>query len=110
MTDFAFFFTEERVVNFILLFVRMGTIFIFLPFFSSATIYPTVKAAIAFLFAVLLYPILPPIGFELNAASVLLAVISELVFGFSIGFVLNLLFSAVQYAGEQIRFSMSFSH
>ncbi|MDR1451579.1 MAG: flagellar type III secretion system protein FliR [Helicobacteraceae bacterium] len=109
MTSFAFFFSEERVVGFILLFIRTGGIFMFLPFFSSATIYPTIKASIAFLFAALLYPLSPPLGFELNAASVLLAVISELAFGFAIGFVLNLLFSAVQYAGEQISFAMSFS-
>ncbi|MDR2638914.1 MAG: flagellar type III secretion system protein FliR [Helicobacteraceae bacterium] len=109
MTDFAFFFSEERVVSFILLFIRLGAIFIFLPFFSSASVYPSVKGAIAFLFAVSLYPTLPPIGFELNGASVLLAVISELAFGFAAGFVLNLIFGAVQYAGEQISFAMSFS-
>jgi flagellar biosynthetic protein FliR len=109
MTDFVFLFTDERVVSFILLFVRMSSIFIFLPFFSSASIYPTVKAAIAFTFAILAYPILPPLAFEINGASVLLAVISELAFGFATGFVLNLLFGAVQFAGEQISFAMSFS-
>ncbi|MDR2151290.1 MAG: flagellar type III secretion system protein FliR [Helicobacteraceae bacterium] len=109
MSEFAFFFTEERVVNFVLLFIRLGAIFVFLPFFSSASIYPTIKAAIAFLLAVALYPILPPIGFALNGASVLLAVISEIAFGFAAGFVLNLIFGAVQYAGEQISFAMSFS-
>ncbi|MDR2033994.1 MAG: flagellar type III secretion system protein FliR [Helicobacteraceae bacterium] len=109
MTDFVFFFTDERVVNFILLFTRMGAIFIFMPFFSSGSIFPSIKAPIAFLLAVLLYPILPPIAFEISGASVALAVLSELAFGFAVGFVLNLLFSATQYAGEQISFAMSFS-
>ncbi|MDR0663940.1 MAG: flagellar type III secretion system protein FliR [Helicobacteraceae bacterium] len=109
MTDFAFFFTEERVVNFVLLFIRIGAIFIFFPFFSSASIYPTVKAAIAFLIAVSFYPLLPALNFELSGASVLLAVIGEIAFGFAAGFTLNLIFSAVQYAGEQISFAMSFS-
>ncbi|MDR2906056.1 MAG: flagellar type III secretion system protein FliR [Helicobacteraceae bacterium] len=109
MTDFAFFFTDDRVVSFILLFIRVGAIFVFFPFFSAATIYPAVKGAIAFLLAVAFYPILPPLGFAINGANVMTAIFSELLFGFAAGFVLHLVFGAVQYAGEQISFAMSFS-
>ncbi|GHV01943.1 flagellar biosynthetic protein FliR [Campylobacterota bacterium] len=109
MTEFAFFFTDERVVNFILLFTRIGSIFVFVPFFSSQTIYPSVKGAIAFLFTIVLYPILPPIIFELSADRVLFAVLSELAFGFAMGVIVQLVFAGMQYAGEHISFAMSLS-
>lgn len=109
MTDFAFFFTEERVVNFVLLFVRLSAFFVFLPFFSSATIYPTVKAAFAFLIALAFYPLLPPLGFVPTGSSVLLAVLTEALFGFAVGFVVQMVFAAIQLAGEQISFVMGFS-
>lgn len=109
MTDFAFFFTEERVVGFILLFVRMSAFLVFLPFFSSTTIFPIVKAAIAFLFAILFFPLLPPLAFEPTSTTVLLAVITEILFGFAGSYILSIVFSAVQMAGDKIAFAMSFS-
>ena len=109
MSDFAFFFTDERVVNFVLLFVRLSAIFVFVPFFSSTSIFPTLKASIAFFLTLLMYPLLPPLGFTLNADNVLFAVISEAAFGFAAGFIVQLVFTAVQFAGEQISFAMSFS-
>lgn len=109
MTDFAFFFTEERVVGFVLLFVRVSAFLVFLPFFSSGSIFPTVKAAIAFLFAIMFFPLLPPLGFTPTSTTVLLAVLTEIMFGFAASYILSLIFSAVQMAGDHISFAMSFS-
>lgn len=109
MTEFAFFFNEERVVGFVLLFVRLSAFFVFLPFFSSATVYPTVKAALAFFLALAFYPLLPPLAFVPTAQTVLLAVLTEALFGFAVGFVVQLVFAALQFAGEQISFVMGFS-
>ena len=109
MTDFTLLLGDEQVVNFMLLFVRLSGLFVFFPFFSSATIYPTVKAAFAFYLAILLYPIAPPLAFEPTAMGVVAAVITEALLGFMAGFVLHLVFAMLQLAGEQISFVMGFS-
>lgn len=109
MTEFAFFFTEERVVSFILLFVRISSFLVFLPFFSSASIFPTIKAAFALLLAVALFPLLEPLTFTPTAATVLFAVITEIAFGFAGSYIISLVFAALQLGGEKISFAMSFS-
>jgi flagellar biosynthetic protein FliR len=109
MTDFTLLLGDEQVVNFMLLFVRLSALFVFFPFFSSATIYPTAKAAIAFYLAVVLYPIAPPLAFEPTAVGVMGAVLTEVLLGFCAGFLLQLVFGMLQLAGEQISFVMGFS-
>ncbi|MDR0747218.1 MAG: flagellar type III secretion system protein FliR [Helicobacteraceae bacterium] len=109
MTDFLFFLSEINVVNFVLLFVRISAMMVFVPFFSSQTIFPTVKAAIALFVTIILFPLLPPPDFALSSQSVLLAVISEAAFGFAVGVAIQLVFVGFQFAADQIAFAMSFS-
>jgi len=109
MTDFVAFLTDGSVVNFVLLFVRLGAMFAFLPFFSSPTVFSTSKAAFALLVTILFYPMLPPADFVLTVPNVMLAVLTEIAFGFAAGTILGLVFAMLQYAGEQIAFIMGFS-
>ncbi|MGP1561527.1 MAG: flagellar biosynthetic protein FliR [Helicobacteraceae bacterium] len=109
MTEFTAFLTDANIVNFLLLFIRIGAVFVFYPFFNSTTFFPTIKAAFALIFSVVLYPLTPPLAFEPNAANTLVAVITEIFFGMAIGFLLSAIFSAMQLAGELISFVMGFS-
>ena len=109
MLDFLEFLTSAQVVTFMLLFVRVTSLFVFLPFFSSEVISVTVKPAIAFYMSVFLYPMVPLVTFELLPSIVMLAVLMEIVFGFAVGLLLRFAFASIQYAGEQIAFVMGFS-
>ncbi|MDQ1341271.1 MAG: flagellar biosynthesis protein FliR [Campylobacterota bacterium] len=109
MLDFVQFLSSASVVTFFLLFTRVGTLFTFMPFFSSEVISITVKSAIAFYLTIFFFPLVPIVSFELTPSNVFLAVIMEILFGFSVGLILRFAFAAIQYAGEQISFVMGFS-
>lgn len=109
MTDFTAFLTDGSVANFFLLLVRLGGMFVFLPFFNSPTVFVTIKTGFVFFLTILFYPVLQPIGFELNIATMAGAIISELFLGMAVGVILSVIFAMMQYAGELVAFVMGFT-
>lgn len=109
MTNFTQLLNDGSVVAFMLLFIRVGTLFVFFPFFNSPTFFPTIKVAIAFMFAIILFGLARPISFELNIANVIVAILAEIMLGMAIGLVLQAVVAAMQYAGELVSFVMGFS-
>jgi flagellar biosynthetic protein FliR len=107
--DFVQFIVSPKVVTFFLLFTRIGSIFVFMPFFSSATISVTVRAAIAFYMSIVFYPMVKEVDFLLSPSTLFIAVVLEMLFGFAIGIILRFAFWALQFAGEYISFVMGFS-
>lgn len=102
-------FNETNVVAFVLLFFRFAALFIATPIFSHQNIPMTVKAAMAFFFTVVFYGSLPPLAISIDVATIVLAILSELMFGLSIGIVLLLAYNVITFAGGQISFMMGFS-
>ena len=102
-------FKEENIVGFILLFFRFASLFIAVPIFSHKNIPMNIKASMAFFFAIVFYSSMPELTFEVNFPNVLLAVVSELFFGLSIGVVLLLAYNVITFAGGIISFMMGFS-
>ncbi len=102
-------FEEDRVVAFILLFIRFGALFLETPIFSHTSIPMTLKAALAFFFTVVFFPSLPPLMIEISVASLLVAILGEFLFGLTIGLVLQLAYHIITFAGGQISFIMGFS-
>ena len=102
-------FKEENIVGFLLLFFRFASLFIAVPIFSHKNIPMNIKASIAFFFAIVFYSSMPEIAFVVNAPNLLLAILSELLFGLSIGIVLLLSYNVITFAGGQISFMMGFS-
>ncbi|MEA1892300.1 MAG: flagellar biosynthetic protein FliR [Campylobacterota bacterium] len=102
-------FNEANVVAFILLFFRFAALFLATPIFSHKNIPITIKASMAFFFSVVFYSSLPPLAIEINIATILLAILSELFFGLAIGIVLLLAYNVITFAGGQISFMMGFS-
>ncbi len=103
------FLSPQNVVGFLLLFFRFAGLFIMVPLFSHTSIPPTIKTAVAFVFTVLFYAVMPPLQMEVNTTNVILAILSEFLLGFSVGLMLQLVMNIMTFAGIQISFIMGFS-
>ena len=102
-------FTNTYIVGFILLFFRFAALFMATPIFSHKSIPPTVKASMAFFFTIVFYPSMPALAISITVPSIVVAILSELMFGLAIGIILQLAFNVITFAGGQISFMMGFS-
>jgi flagellar biosynthetic protein FliR len=107
--NYATIFTDTNVVGFLLLFFRFGSLFIAVPIFSHQAIPMVVKSAMAFLLTIVFYSSMPPIAFEINLVNIILAILSELLFGLVIGVILQLAFHVITFGASMITFAMGFS-
>ncbi len=101
--------TNNHIVGFILLFFRFAALFMAAPIFSHKNIPMTVKAAMAFFFSIIFYSSMPPLQIDINMPTIVLAILSELIFGLFIGVILLLAYNVITFAGGQISFMMGFS-
>jgi len=102
-------FTDKYIVGFILLFFRFAALFLATPIFSHKNIPMNIKASMAFFFAIVFYPSMPPLAIDINLPTIVLAILSEFMFGLAIGVVLLLAYHVITFAGGQISFMMGFS-
>ena len=107
--NWATLFTDTYIVGFILLFFRFGSLFLAVPIFSHQNIPMNIKASMAFFFTIIFYPSMPELTFQITIPSVILAILSEFLFGLAIGIVLQLAYNIITFAGGQISFMMGFS-
>jgi flagellar biosynthesis protein FliR len=100
---------ERILLAFLAISVRLTGLMLFAPFFGSMSVPPQVKAAFVIVFSVLLYPVLsgPLMGLELSHWPIL--VFGELLIGAALGIATNLVFDAVQMAGQVLSVQMGFS-
>jgi flagellar biosynthetic protein FliR len=109
MIDWALVFSDKYVVGFLLLFFRFAALFVATPIFSHQSIPIKLKASMAFFFAIVFYASMPPLAFEINLPNLVIAILSEILFGMAIGVVLMLAYHVITFAGGQISFMMGFS-
>lgn len=102
-------FSDTYVVGFILLFFRFGALFMAVPIFSHNSIPMEVKAAMAFFFTIVFYSSMPALSIPITVPSIVIAILSEMLFGLAIGTILQLAFNVITFAGGQISFMMGFS-
>ncbi|MDD2905942.1 MAG: flagellar biosynthetic protein FliR [Sulfurimonas sp.] len=102
-------FTENYMVGFVLLFFRMAALFIATPIFSHQNVPVSIKAAMAFFFAIFFYSSMPPLTIAITIPTILMAILSEFMFGLAIGLILLLAYNVITFAGGQISFMMGFS-
>lgn len=107
--EWAQIFSEARVIGFLLLFIRFGALFMAVPIFSHQSIPANIKAMMAFFFAVVFYPSMPPLAIDITTPSLVVAILGELLFGLAIGIVLQLAYHVITFAGGQISYMMGFS-
>jgi len=102
-------FNETYVVSFMLLFFRFAALFIATPIFSHKNIPMKIKASMAFFFTIVFYNSLPPLAISIDVPTIVLAILSEFMFGLAIGIVLLLAYNVITFAGGIISFMMGFS-
>ncbi len=107
--ELAQIFTETYIVGFILLFFRFAALFMAVPIFSHQSIPIVLRTAMAFFFSIVFYASMPALNIPITIPSIILAILSELMFGLAIGVILQLAFNTITFAGGQISFMMGFS-
>lgn len=107
--EFTSFLTEGNIANFLLLVLRFSGIIAFFPFFDSKLIPMSLKGAMIFFLAVLFFPLLPPFNTDISIIELIIAGLSEILFGFMSAFFLQIVFNAIAYAGEILGFSIGMS-
>jgi flagellar biosynthetic protein FliR len=107
--EWAEIFSEGRTAAFILLFTRFSALFMAVPIFSHANIPMSAKAAMAFFFTIFFFGALPPLQIPLDGMSLTIAILGEMLFGLTVGVILQLAYHVITFAGGQISFMMGFS-
>jgi flagellar biosynthetic protein FliR len=102
-------FSDTYIVGFMLLFFRFGALFLAVPIFSHNSIPMSLKAAMAFFFTIVFYTSMPALNIPITVPSIVMALLSELLFGLAIGVILQVAFNVITFAGGQISFMMGFS-
>jgi len=102
-------FSEVYIVGFILLFFRFAALFMATPIFAHKNIPQNIKASIAFFFTIVFYSSMPPVTIAITIPNIVIAILSEVLFGLSVGLVLQLAYNTITFAGGQISFMMGFS-
>jgi flagellar biosynthetic protein FliR len=102
----------KDILCFLLVFVRVGIIFATVPFFSAEVIPRRITAIIAFFLSLVLVPVVPASSITpdaLNAFTLILLLVHELLIGMCLGLAVNVIFAGIQIAGELIGFQMGFA-
>ncbi len=97
------------VLNFFLIFTRIGAILFFGPVFNSRVIPNLVKIGLGILITIIIFPFVQKIDFvkqNFNIINYIILLGLELSIGIVIGFLSTFIFAAIQTAGQLIGFSM----
>ena len=101
-------FDPKDVVAFVLVLMRMAGIFLTAPVFASRNIPVMVKASWILVISFLVFPVVDfkPLALPSTGIPFGLAVVRELLIGFSIGLAATLIFTGIQLAGQIIDIQM----
>ncbi len=103
--------TPENVLSFLLTLFRISIILFLLPFYGSDSLPAIVKAALCMVLTLALFPHLKVDGalFPSHPFNIAIMLLGEVILGLILGMVVNIVFAAIQGAGELIGFQMGFS-
>ena len=99
------------LLGFVVVFSRISGLIFSAPLLSERTIPRRLKVLLAFIFALVLYPVVgdPSIPNNPETAAIFFLIFQEVVIGLFMGFTAQVLFMAVMLAGEIISFQMGLS-
>ncbi len=100
---------QAMILGFLTITVRLSGLMLFAPFFGSMAIPPQVKAALVVALSLLLYPMLSPSLPHHDLSDWPVLVLGELLIGAALGVATNLVFDAVQMAGQVLSVQMGYS-
>ena len=98
----------DYFVRFVLVFFRIGGIFVFAPFFNQRAFSISLKIAFALILSFVTFPLLAVQDFTppKEVAGIIPAVLRELMVGLVIGYAAQLLFAGMRFAGDLISVQM----
>lgn len=103
---------QDHAAVFLLMLTRCSGIFMIAPFFGSLNIPVTIRAAVAFAFTLVLFPVVDGLGTVAAPPSVWAfagSVLAELFIGWLIGFIAYVCFSAIHMAGKVMDMQVGFA-
>ena len=104
-------FDSLSFMSFLLTLIRVSLIVFLLPFFGGETIPTTVKAALAIVLTMAIWPDLSLRGeaFPAHPANIVMLIIGEALLGLLMGAMVHFIFAGIQLGGQIIGFQMGFS-
>jgi flagellar biosynthetic protein FliR len=100
----------EYVIGFTLVFLRIGAILALMPVIGERAVPGRVKAGLALLIALLVFPTIrmeiPTLQADAEIVAVGLAMVNEMLIGVVIGFAVRIVFAGIQFAGNMIGLQM----
>lgn len=103
-------FGTQKLILFLLILIRTAGIFTLTPIFGAQQVPVTVRVAISLALTVVFLPLVPsPAAFSTDLMSLTLMVAREALVGLSIGFVINMVFMAIEMAGSFVDLNAGFS-
>jgi flagellar biosynthesis protein FliR len=100
-----------QIQLFLFIFIRVSAMTLTVPVFDSRNIPAVFKIGLCFTVALVLYPIvrLEPVALAPSVISFVIGIACEILTGVIIGFLIRLVFTGIQLAGELVAFQMGFS-
>jgi len=89
--------------------VRLTGLMLFAPFFGSFAVSPQIKASFVVAFSILLYPVVSAMLMTADLSRWPTLIFGELLIGAAMGIATNLVFDAVQMAGQVLSIQMGLS-
>jgi flagellar biosynthetic protein FliR len=110
--------SASELLSFFMVLVRISTLIMLLPVFGDKVIPATVKILLALTFSAVIFPVLKAGGsirisdaevWSATSGKLILALVGELLVGIGVGFASQLVFHAIQIAGDFMSQLMGFS-
>ncbi|MDO9142005.1 MAG: flagellar biosynthetic protein FliR, partial [Methylobacter sp.] len=103
--------TEEQIIGQVALFMwplmRISAMFISMPLFSIKSVPARVRLIFSVVITLVVMPLLPPLpAVDMFSYSGLMVAMTQIMIGLTTGFILQLVFAAVVFAGQGVALSM----
>ncbi len=104
-------FSEEQILNQVALFIwplmRISTMFVSVPLFSIRAVPARVRLSLSVAITLVIMPLLPPLPpVEMFSYTGFMMALTQVMIGLTSGFILQLVFAAVVFAGQGVALSM----
>ena len=101
--------TPQQFEEFLLIFLRITSMLMLFPVFSSAQIPHQVRLGLGALIAFIIYRVIPEPHLTGGAFELLVGASAQVLLGVIVGFVASLVFTGIQFAGELIDLQVGFA-
>ena len=103
--------SPEQFKSLLLIFLRIGIVLFLFPFFGGIMVPKTVKAGLALMITIVLFPVVQPDPklFPNGLLASVNLIMSELILGMVIGLIARFFFASIQLGGQLVGYQMGFA-